>query len=199
MVVDGHQGFVLEDRSKARCYFGRAFDVLEEGRISTGKVPGRATVVRRAEQQERAREVRIAGDFLTTLEGLTRQVSIALRVEGYGRVAASLPVLARRGSKGRLARADPPVAAREAIPHRRIVPTLAAIAAVGHAARAVAATVVVVTGDDMLRVVWIDSDRRFVLRLGTALQIAVGKVQAILIDLDVAANVRLALIATGKV
>src|SRR5205085_4975933 len=71
----------------------------------------------------------------------------------------------------------------------RVVPRPPAVGAPRGPARPVAAAVVVVARDDLVRVVRVDRDRRLVLSLAAALEIRVGQVQAVLVDLDVRADV----------
>ena len=137
---------------------------------------------RRAEEVERAGGIRVLGRGGPALEDQARLVGVALAVPGHRRVAAGLPVLARQATEGR--------AAREAEGQRRVRPRPAAVGRVARVARAVAAPVVVLGGDQMRWIVRVLRDGGLVLSLAAARQIGVGEVLAVLVDADVGAPVR---------
>src|SRR5439155_14412565 len=93
------------------------------------------------------------------LEQLAGQIRIALAIPADGRITARLPVLAREC----VACADR--VAGEVVGCRGFVPGPTFVEAVGNAAGAVAAAIVVVAGDDVIGLVRVGRDRLFVLRL----------------------------------
>src|SRR5437868_9437104 len=170
-MVDGHELLVLERQE-------RALEArVEDG--PAGEVPRRPAVLRRAENIEAARPIDIAGGRRATLEDLARQVGVALRVECDRRVTGGLPVLARERVP----------ATRKGIRDGRVVPRPAAVGAPRTPARAVAAAIVVVARDQVVRVARIDRERLLVLGLTAALEVGVAEVEAVLVDLDVRALV----------
>src|SRR5207253_6418746 len=111
---------------------------------------------------------------------LAGQVRVALGVPGDRGVAAGLPVLAGRAAERGTA--------AEPVRCGRVGPRPTAVQRVRHPAGTVTAPVVVVAADQVVGVVRVDRDPGLVLRLGPALQIRVGQVQAVLVYLDVVAE-----------
>ena len=152
-VVDRHVRLVQQRQEAARR--------LLHGR-SPGEVPGGAAVPGRAEHVDAAREVGAGGRPWATIEHLTVVVGVPLRVPCDRGIAARLEVLAGRPERATV---------DETVRQRRVRPGLAAVTAVGDAAGAIAATVVVVAGDEVVRTARLLRDRGLVLGLAAALQV----------------------------
>ena len=163
-------------------------DAGARANVTPREVPGCPLVQGRAEDEEGARDVRVRRRWLAAVEDLAGEVGVALGVPGDRRVAARLPVLPR-GSKGAGCDGRGRSSPREAHRNRAVGPGPTTVQTERAVAVSVAAAVIVEGGDQVLRVVRVVRDRGLVLRLGATLQIRVGEVQTILIDLDVVSQV----------
>ena len=116
-------------------------------------------------------------------------VGVAFRVPGNRGVAARLPVLA--GNAAERAATD------EFVGGSRVGPVPPTVKGVGNSAGSIPPSVIVVGGNNVVRVKGVLSDGGFILCLPASLQVCVRNVQAVLIDLDVVPPVLGTAVITG--
>ena len=153
------------------------------GHRPAGEVPGGAVAAGGLVHVKGTRLVGVLGHTGAPLELKAGVVRVTASVPRHRRVPARLEVLTWRAAERG--------AADESVRHRRVGPGRPTVGGVGDATRRVTAAVVVVASDDIAGVQRVHRNIGLVLRLTTALQVAVGDVEAVLVDLDVAAQIHI--------